>query len=297
MNRALIVGCGYTGAALSAQLADADVEVFTTSTQNAEDPRHRQLDLTRDVELSLPESEGAVVYYMVSTLFRQYDPDARPHLQPLRRLLRGLVRPRGVVYLSSTSVYGDRRGGWVDEESTVAPSSPWALMRVELEAEVRAYGAEQGIPACIARLPEIYGPGRGPQSRLRQGLSRSEPVSADGRGYVLRYPERYSNRIHIDDLAAVLRRLGERLDQPLLLVSDDRPARSEEVYRFTARQLGIDLVVAPPEQTADLNLQALRSESKRCQNARLRAWHGALRYPSYVEGITAILSSEGSPQG
>ena len=292
MERTLIVGCGYTGTALARRLLSGSTEVFGTGKRGGPEDavpglQRVELDLLDSGPLSLPQAAGAVVYYMVSTLHRAYAPE-RPHLLPLRRCLDavGSEPLRGLIYLSSTSVYGDRAGGRVDEETPPAPRSPWARMRVELEQAVWDFGDARGVPTCVARLPEIYGPGRGPQQRIQNPA------------YRLGHPERFSNRIHIDDLTTVLSLLGERLEPRLLLVSDDEPARSGDVYALTARLLGQELRVEAEDDgieggdaTRDANTRALRQESKRCDNSRLRGWLGRpLKYPTYREGIVAALS-------
>jgi len=284
MERALIIGCGYTGQALARRLAGQGVEVTGTATGPGEAVRGvrlREVDLTRDVSLELPEAAGAVVFYMVPTLARQEA--GRLYLPPMERCLAALGRQplRGLIYLSSTSVYGDAQGAWVDESSPVAPRSPWGRMRVELEQAVASFGRARRVPACVVRLPEIYGPGRGPVERLRAG-------------YVLRSPHRYSNRIYVDDLVTVLGTLGERLDLPLLLAADNEPATSLEVYSYAAQRLGLELTVEEGPAPGDANRRALVEESKRCRNAQLRSWLGhPLGFPSYREGITAILAVEG----
>ncbi len=280
MRRALIVGLGYTGQQLARGLLAEGIPVSGTCTGPAGPDAPCEvlpLDLLRPEALDLPGAAGAVVYYLVPTLFRRYEPGARPHLAPLRRLLAAVAPHgvRGLVYLSSTSVYGDTGGGWVDEQTPVAPQTPWARMRVELEQEVWSFGQRQGLPACVVRCPEIYGPGRGPVARLRAG-------------YVLRFPHRYSNRIHVQDLAAVLSALGRRLQPPLLLAADDLPATSAEVYGHAAALLGRGEVPTGPADGGDENRLGLLSESKRCCNRQLRAWLGRpLCYPTYREGLAA----------
>jgi nucleoside-diphosphate-sugar epimerase len=244
------------------------------------------VDLRGEAPLDFAAAAGAVVYYMVSTLARVEDGSHRP---PLQRALAALdAHPvAGLIYVSSTTVYGDRGGDWVDEHTPVAPTSPWGRMRVELEQMIWDYGRRRALPACVVRLPEIYGPDRGVVARLRQG---AEPA--------LRFADRYSNRIHVDDLADVLLELGRRLDRELLLVSDGHPATTEEVYREAARLLGlpppraVDAAPAGADEP-DANRLALLRDSKRCRNDELLRWLGRpLRYPDYRQGLTACIGPQ-----
>lgn len=293
MRRALIIGCGYTGRALAGRLTAAGVAVDGTSASGGavQTPRGtltlRPVDLLAPGPPRLPPTGGAVVYYMVSTLARRRDPGGA-HLAPMERVLDRLARdpPRALIYLSSTSVYGDRGGAWVDEATPIAPGSPWGRMRAELEQLVLG---QRFTPAAVVRIPEIYGPGRGPTARLRRPG-----------GYVLRFPGRHSNRIHVDDLALALHQLGQAPEHRLLLAADDEPATAREVYRYAARALGLPGVEerAAEGQDADDNVLGLMRDSKRCSNARLRAWlREPLRFPTYREGITAIVAADGGAGG
>lgn len=279
MNKALIIGCGYTGKRLAERLSTQGVEVHAT-TRSGESPpgtHGHALDLlTPHANLRLPYADGCVVYYMVGPLHREYDATQAPHIAVMSRALTALKQEDivGLVYLSSTSVYGDQQGGWVDEQTPLSPKSPWGQMRAELERAIWDFGAAQSIPAAVVRLPEIYGPGRGPIDRLR-------------RGYALRFPERFSNRIHVDDLADVLAELGSRRDKELLLVSDGHPATTEEIYAYAADLAGLPAPAQSNDLPTDPNILSLVRDSKRCNNAALLAWLGRpLRFPSYREGVT-----------
>lgn len=282
----MIIGCGYTGSALATQLSAASVDVIGVrrGPRNGDTSlpyRLKLLDLTSESRVSLPEAEGAMVYYMVGPTGESggYDPQNRTHLAPINRVLAALAAapPRGLVYLSSTSVYGDREGNWIDETTPPSPGSPWGQMRVDIEKRFWETGKALAIPTTVVRLPEIYGPGRGPVERL-------------ARGYRLRAPERYSNRIHVADLVDILELLGQREQPRLLLAADGHPARTDEIYAYAARVAGL----APPQSSSEMpkdpNIRALVSHSKRCRNARLVEWLGKpLRFPSYKEGIEESL--------
>lgn len=285
MERALIIGCGYTGLALARSLVSHSTEVIGTVTGTATGLSKpgltlRRLDLLAPcTDLSLSEAAGAMVYYMVPTLFRTYDGSS--HLAPMDRALTALAAQpiRGLIYLSSTSVYGDHQGGWVDEDTPPTPNSPWGRMRMELEQRIWAFGQQHGLPACVIRIPEIYGPDRGPVARLM-------------RGYTLRFPDRYSNRIHVEDLVQVLVKLGQHADCQLLLAADSHPATSREVYAYAARLMGLQLTVDEGSARGDANRLSLMHDSKRCRNARLLRWlDEPLRFPSYREGISALVTS------
>ena len=282
MHKSFILGCGYTGLVLARRLESLGIEVAgTRATEQGGASRLalRRLDLGQGAAPLLTEAQGAVVYYMIPTGFRTYDPEVRPHLQLMDNALAGLsgLDLKGLIYLSSTSVYGDPEGGWVDEQTVPAPRSPWGRMRLELEQRLIRFGQDNKVPACVVRLPEIYGPGRGPVARLRKG-------------YTLRFPHRYSNRIHVEDLALVLEQLGQRLEPPLLLVADDHPATSAEVYDHAARLLGLEAVPRGDEVVGDENRRALLSESKRCRTDLLKKWLGqALKYPDYKAGLPSTL--------
>lgn len=187
--------------------------------------------------------------------------------------------PERWLFTSSTAVYGQSGGEWVDERSPTEPAR--FSGRVLLEAE--ALADRCGRRACALRLGGIYGPGR---TRLldsvREGRARLRPG-----------PPHYTNRIHRDDAAAALHCLigAEPLADRVLGV-DGSPADENEVLRFLAGLIGVP---EPPEAEEGEPLPPRRAGSKRCRNARLVATGFRARYPSYREGYAALLRSEGSP--
>jgi nucleoside-diphosphate-sugar epimerase len=192
----------------------------------------------------------------------------------------GDIRRSWTGYLSTMGVYGDRRGGWVFEESPVAPQSPEARRRATAEADWLGDGA------CVFRLPGIYGPGRSAFDRLRAGTARR-----------LVRPGQVFSRIHVDDLA---RGIATSIERPrpggVYNLCDDEPAPAAEVTAYAAQLLGM---APPPEEAFDeaaVSPAALRfwSESKRVSNARAKAelgWRPA--YPTYREGLAAVLAAGG----
>jgi nucleoside-diphosphate-sugar epimerase len=181
-----------------------------------------------------------------------------------------------IGYLSTTGVYGDRRGGWVFEDSPLLAGS------VEGERRVRAERDWLGRGACVFRLPGIYGPGRSAFDRLRDGTARR-----------LVKPGQVFSRIHVEDLAAGLEAsMGRPRAGRIYNLCDDEPAPPEAVTAYAAGLLGMAI---PPEEVFDaasLSPAAQRfwAENKRVSNARAKAELGwRPLFPTYREGLRAIL--------
>ena len=200
-------------------------------------------------------------------------------------LARGNAFPSWIGYLSSTGVYGDRRGGWVFEQSALAAQSIEGARRVSAERDWLEVGRGMGLTVTVFRLPGIYGPSRSPLERLRAGQARR--IAAPGQVF---------SRIHLDDLTAAL---AASIARPrpggIYNLCDDDPAPNPDVVAYAAELLGI---AAPPEiplSEAALSPAAQRfyAESKRVSNALAKAeldWRP--QYRSYREGLRAILEGE-----
>lgn len=184
-------------------------------------------------------------------------------------------------YLSTTGVYGDHRGGWVDEDTPPAPSTARGAARVRAEADWRAV---PGLPLHVFRLAGIYGPGRGPFAKIRAGTARR-----------IVKPGQVFSRIHVDDIAATLRASIDRPEPGAVYnVCDDAPAPPQDVIADAARLLGLP---PPPElafDEAELSPMArsFYAESKRVRNDRIKALGVRLRHPDHHSGLRAILAAE-----
>ena len=194
--------------------------------------------------------------------------------------LPGFEAPPGLVwagYLSTTGVYGDRGGGWVDEESALQPTGGRGRRRVEAEA---AWGA-LGLPLHVFRIAGIYGPGRNALAAARAGRARR-----------IVKPGQVFSRIHVDDIAAALvASIARPNPGSAYNLADDRPAPPAEVTEFACRLLGLKPPPAEPFEAADLSPMAASfyRDSKRVSNARIKAALGVrLRYPTYREGLRAL---------
>jgi nucleoside-diphosphate-sugar epimerase len=193
---------------------------------------------------------------------------------------RGL---RWLGYLSTTGVYGDRRGGRVDEDSALAPSGERGRRRVAAEAGWLDLHRRRSVPVHIFRLAGIYGPGRSALDTVRQG--RAQRIDKPGQVF---------SRIHVADLAAVLRASMARPDPGAIYnVCDDDPAPPEAVIAHACALLGVEPPPLVPFDTADLSPMArsFYDDNKRVSNRRLKEVLGVtLAYPSYKDGLQALLS-------
>jgi nucleoside-diphosphate-sugar epimerase len=186
-------------------------------------------------------------------------------------------------YLSTTGVYGDHAGGWVDEETPLVASTRRGEMRVEAEAAWRALAERSGLPLHIFRLAGIYGPGRGPFEKVKDGTARR-----------IIKPGQVFSRTHVEDIAQVLHASILRPNPGAAYnVCDDDPAPPEDVLAHAAELLGLPPPPEVPYETAEMTPMArsFYAESKRVRNDRIKDELGVvLRYPTYREGLAALLA-------
>ncbi|MEJ6707714.1 MAG: SDR family oxidoreductase [Amylibacter sp.] len=203
---------------------------------------------------------------------------------PVLRELRDEIAKREfdwVGYLSTTGVYGDHQGDWVDETTPLTPSTRRGKWRVAAEAEWQA----MGLPLHIFRLAGIYGAGRGPFSKVRAGTARR--IIKEGQVF---------SRIHVEDIAQVL---AASIAQPnagaVYNLCDDDPAPPQDVIGYAAELLGVPLPEAVEYDTADMTPMArsFYAESKRVRNDRIKDELGVvLKYLNYRVGLQALLGLE-----
>lgn len=200
----------------------------------------------------------------------------------------GRAKLRWLGYLSTTGVYGDRQGGWVDEESELDGSGPRGQARVRAEAAWQALAKAHGLPLHIFRLAGIYGPGRGPFAKLRAGTARR-----------IVKPGQVFSRIHVEDIAQVLMASIEK-PQPIGIYNlcDDDPAPPQDVLEHAAHLLGLPVPPALPFEEAAPKMSPMArsfyADSKRVRNDRIKTELGVrLRYPDYRSGLAAVLAAEG----
>ncbi|MFC0288095.1 SDR family oxidoreductase [Kaistia hirudinis] len=193
-----------------------------------------------------------------------------------------------IGYLSTVGVYGDQGGGWVDEATAPNAVSERARRRVEAEAAWQALGAERGVPLALLRLAGIYGPGRNTFVNLADGTARR-----------IVKPGQVFNRIHVDDIAAVVQAGAGRHASGVFNVADNEPAPPQDVVAFAAALAGYPPLPDIPFETAQLSPMArsFYADNKRIANGRLARDLGVtLRYPTYRDALSALWA-DGSWRG
>lgn len=282
MNRVtsvMIAGCGDVGGRLAVRLRDAGWQVYGLRRTVSQLP-NGILPVAADLhEPGCPDQwpQGELDYLVYSAAATQHDEPGyrQAYVDGLRHVLSWLQsrgqRPKRLLFVSSSGVYAQADGEWVDETS---PADAQRFSgQVIREAEQLAWNSD--VPATVVRLTGIYGPGR---EWLLKQVRMGYRVSVE--------PPLYGNRIHADDAAGLLAFLlqADCAGQPLqdcYIGVDDEPAPLHEVVGWLRQRLGIEHWA---EESA-----VRRSGSKRCSNARARALGWTPQYPSYREGYAAVL--------
>ncbi|MDA3306817.1 MULTISPECIES: NAD-dependent epimerase/dehydratase family protein [Stenotrophomonas] len=282
-GRVLILGLGWSGRVLAAQLQARGVQVAGTVRDPAASPDD---GLRRyPLQAGTPPAPGLLEEIAhAEAVLCSVPPDAEgdPALRMLLPALHASPALRWVGYLSSTSVYADRAGGWIDESSVADATEAVGVQRRLAEAQWRALAEQRGIASAVLRLPGLYGPGRNALLQLAQGRAR----------HVVR-PGLVFNRLHVHDLTAVIIAAMQRpVAQGMYLPSDDEPAPPQDVLAFAAQLGGFAMppAVAWDDPALSPALRRFYQSSKRINSRGTRAALGwQPRFPSYREGLRDLL--------
>lgn len=282
--RALIIGCGDIGLRTARSWDEGPVTGVVRRPESAArlveagvEPRVMDLDQPGALP-PLPTAGAAVVYLVPPPAQGEGDPRL---LALLTHLARGPL-PARIVYLSTSGVYGDRGGDWVDESAPVNPDTARARRRLAAEQAVTTFAAQHGVAHVILRVGGIYGPDRLPVERLRRG----DPV--------LRVEEcGYTNRIHADDLARVVAAAARRARPGAVYnVSDGCPGTMTEYLLAVADHLGLphppQISMAEAKERLSPAMLSYLTESRRLDSRRMREELGVkLQYPDLAAGLAA----------
>jgi nucleoside-diphosphate-sugar epimerase len=278
-RRILIAGCGDIGSALALQLSHAGWRVSGLRRQADRLPdgiEKLAADMT-DIESLQRGLRAPFDSVVITTTAGRFDAETyrRIYVDGLRNLLQSLAGSPRILLASSTSVYHQHDGEWVDEDSLTEPTRFPGQIQLEAERLLRAHS---GVRAAIVRFGGIYGPGR---ERLLADVRAGIGCPCD--------PPLYTNRIHRDDCVGMLdfllrRQAADDNVAPLYLGVDCEPATQWDVRHWLADRLGVTL-----DDNATSS-SARSVGSKRCSNRRLLAAGYTFRYPSFREGYAALMA-------
>lgn len=280
----LIFGHGYTAGYLTPELRAQGWQVTGTTRTGAD-----RVARAGAVPLLWPGQEDAVrnAIAQADAILVSAGPGegGDPVLAEFRDEL-AQAQPSWLGYLSTTGVYGDQGGDWVDEDDPLDPSTERGRKRVAAETAWRELSVARDLPLHIFRLAGIYGPGRGPFAKLRNGTAQR-----------IIKPRQVFSRVHVEDIVQVLMAsINAPNPGQAYNLCDDQPAPPQDVIACAAEMLGMP---APPEVNfEDANLSPMArsfyAESKRVSNKKIKRELGVtLRYPNYRAALAAILEAEG----
>ncbi|AGB36531.1 SDR family oxidoreductase [Natronococcus occultus] len=291
--RVAILGCGYVGRELGRQLLERGHEAI--GVRRSEDGIERleddgidavRADLTDPSELEAVPDVDAIVF-AASSGGRDAEAAREIYVEGLETAIAAFGEredaPDRVIYTSSTGVYGDHDGDWVDESTRIEPTTAKTEVLAEAERVARELPAEYGFDGTVARYAGLYGPDRYRLDRYLEG-----PVTAG-----------YLNMIHRDDAAGAVRYLLEDdlARGEIVQVVDDEPVEKWAFADWLADEAGVE---RPPKRTKaerleddELSETARRRilTSKRCSNAKLRELGYELAYPTFREGYREVLAA------
>jgi nucleoside-diphosphate-sugar epimerase len=283
-------GFGYSALALARRLI-ASGWVVTGTCRSAETAAVLReagsfatlFDRDRPVDLAVLDG---VTHLLVSV-----PPDARgdPVLARHGEDIAALPGLSWLGYLSTTGVYGDRGGGWVDESAKLQPTGERGRRRCAAEAGWLALWRQHGVPIHLFRLAAIYGPGRSALDQVRAGTAQR-----------IDKPGQIFSRIHVEDIASVLEASMARPNPGTAYnVCDDDPAPPQDVVAFACALLGVEPPPLVPFGEAGLSPMArsFYDDNKRVANLRIKEELGVrLRYPDYTTGLRALIASESASE-
>ncbi len=291
MSNVLIAGCGYLGRRVARREREQGnrVVALVRSAESANELQARGLEALRadldDVRslAGLP-TQNAVIYYFAPP---PSSGRSDPRISRFLSAIGAEAMPARIVLVSTSGVYGDCHGEWVDESRPARPDADRAHRRFDAETTLRRWAGERAVPFVILRVPGIYGPGRLPVERLTRRL----PVLREA-------DSPWSNRVHVDDLVSACLAAARRgTPGAVYNISDGHPSTMTDYFNQVADAVGLP---RPPQITlvearAQLSegMRSYLAESKRLDNRRMREELGVEpQYPDLAQGLAACVAAE-----
>lgn len=264
MAHLLIFGLGYTAARIASQMQARGWQVTATGSAG---------------DIAFADRAGVLAALNKAThILSSVPPDRATGGDPVLDAYGAALEDKALFYLSSTGVYGDKQGAWVDEATPTIAQSGEGRRNARAEADL----AWLRLGARVFRLPGIYGPGRSALDRVREGKARRIDL-----------PGQVFSRVHVDDIASgVVAALERHAPAGAYNLGDDLPCSGNEITEHACRLLGLPL--PPLESLEDANLSEMArgfyAENRRVANGKAkRVLDWAPAYPTYVEGLFGLL--------
>ena len=248
-------------------------------------PSGRLTALIFDGSLATPDLRSAIAEADAALVSAPPDENGDPVLHACGDVLAHAQRLRGIVYLSTIGVYGDRGGAWVDEATPPQPGAARSRERLAAEQAWLDFGARRGIAVAILRLAGIYGPGQNALIQIARGSARR-----------IVKPGQVFNRIHVGDIAQAIDAAFIRRASGIFNVADDEPTPPADPIVFAAQLMRVEPPPEIPFEQAALSMSAMAlsfwQECRRARNDKLKRELGvSLRYPTYREGLRALFEA------
>ncbi|MDP4605080.1 MAG: SDR family NAD(P)-dependent oxidoreductase [Erythrobacter sp.] len=264
MARLFTFGLGYTAARIAAAMRAHGWQVSATGSAG---------------DIAFADRDAVLAALAEAThILSSVPPDRASGGDPVLDAYGDALAGKPLFYLSSTGVYGDRQGAWVDESTPTIAESGEGRRNARAEADL----AWLTMGARVFRLPGIYGPGRSALDRVREGKARRIDL-----------PDQVFSRVHVDDImTAVVAALVQDAPSGAYNIGDDLPASGNAVTEHACRLLGLEL--PPLETLEEANLSEMARgfymENRRVANGKAKRVIGwRPQYPTYVEGLAALL--------
>jgi nucleoside-diphosphate-sugar epimerase len=248
-------------------------------------PSGRLTALIFDGSLATPDLRSAIAEADAALVSVPPDENGDPVLHACGDVLAHAQRLRGIVYLSTIGVYGDRGGAWVDEETPPQPGAARSRERLVAEQAWQEFGTRHNIAVAILRLAGIYGPGQNALVQIASGKARR-----------IVKPGQVFNRIHVGDIAEAIDAAFTRQASGIFNVADDEPTPPADPIVFAAQLMRVEPPPEIPFEQAAPSMSPMAlsfwQECRRARNDKLKRELGvSLRYPTYREGLRALFEA------
>lgn len=284
-NRITIAGCGHIGKLLAQQLLKKNISVtgYVSSDTSLAECKNKNISCEK-IDLDKPlKNIDLTAQHLI---YLAPPPPTSKTDTRITNFLRAIEQqpPKKFVLISTTGVYGDCKGAWIDETTPLNPSADRAFRRADAERQVQQFCQRLGMPLVILRVPGIYGPGKIPLARIKSGQA-----------IVNKHDSPFTNRIHSDDLVTICEKalLGSGITG-IYNATDGHPGTMYDYFVGIASAMNLPappaISLAEAQQQLSAGMMSYMAESRRIDNKKLlKDFALVLHYPYLHEGLKHIV--------